>query len=144
MSQENLQAIDPVDAKGEVKKSKIPRSCARCLNHGLKIGNNGHKRYCKYRSCDCEKCLFTAERQRVMALQAASRREQALDETRNLELGEAEVESKVSPEIENLQQQVISTTNSQTLSRLYNDSKTNHHLTNHQSCNSKSEHFSGQ
>ena len=66
---------------------KVP-NCARCKNHGLKLRLKGHKRYCGNRSCVCFKCSLTVDRQKIMALQTASRRAQDQDERRVLEVGE--------------------------------------------------------
>jgi len=54
-------------------------NCVRCRNHGLKIVLRGHKQYCPYAVCTCDKCRFTAEQQRQMRLQNAIRRSETND-----------------------------------------------------------------
>jgi len=45
--------------------------CARCSNHGVSVPLKGHKAYCTYRRCECDKCQLVVLRRTIMAQQVS-------------------------------------------------------------------------
>ncbi|XP_023212421.1 doublesex- and mab-3-related transcription factor 1-like [Centruroides sculpturatus] len=66
-------------ASDDGSNRRVPK-CGRCRNHGLRNAYKGHKRYCRYRSCQCCRCMILSEKKTVLAKQVAAKRAQVRDQ----------------------------------------------------------------
>ena len=52
------------------KRHRNVPQCVRCRCHGFNRSLKGHKQFCPYLHCTCNKCILVGERQKVVAAHA--------------------------------------------------------------------------
>jgi hypothetical protein len=65
-------------------KTRAPK-CSRCQYHGIPRDLKGHKRFCPFQDCLCEKCKLNVARREIMAAQLVQRRRELEQEMRHLQ-----------------------------------------------------------
>lgn len=58
-------------ASARIRREQV---CARCRNHGMASALKGHKKFCMYLACVCDKCRETKIRQKFIAREIAFHR----------------------------------------------------------------------
>ncbi|CRL02158.1 CLUMA_CG015417, isoform A [Clunio marinus] len=99
---DNINKNDSLKASESSSSFRVPPHCLRCKMHGLEIQLKGHKRYCQYIMCKCNKCEETLKRQRIMAQKIAQRRAEELDKAQGVPLKDFKPKTKPNTEIEDL------------------------------------------
>lgn len=95
ISSPNSPANDGSRSASSTLNPRTAPNCARCKNHGHKEQLKGHKRYCRFWNCICEKCVQTSTRQKVMARETAHRRARKLHEAKVMEFQKAQERAKI-------------------------------------------------
>ncbi|XP_067139505.1 doublesex- and mab-3-related transcription factor 1Y-like [Centruroides vittatus] len=78
-SDDGSRAQAVLTASDDGSNRRVPK-CGRCRNHGQRNAYKGHKRYCRYRSCQCCRCMILSEKKTILAKQVAVRRAQTQDQ----------------------------------------------------------------